>query len=199
MNDKQLDALTRLRDTRKPLKIHPSTRRVLLEPGYVTQGANGYCTITAEGIRFINNWENRERIEATERKVWREKGLSELHKHAMDWLGVHARLTHLATRYASHVLDALLTESPIIPSGHRWEGGDAKCRSWAEVALDAVRELRERQIDAHEHGADLLVSYSIGPKVEARAGERRAVAVERATEDDTVVPIDRYLRERKAG
>lgn len=198
MNDKQLDALTRMRDTRKPLKIHPSTRRVLLGPGYITVGANGFCAITAEGIRFINNWENRERIEATERKVWREKGLSELHKHAMDWLLVHARLTHLATRYASHVLDALLTESPIIPSGHRWKNGDAQCRAWAEVALDAVRELREHQTNAHENGADLLVSYSVGPKVEARAVRRRAAAVERATEDDSVVPIGRYLTERGA-
>lgn len=197
MNANQLDALTRLRDQRKPLKIHPSTRKVLMEPGYVTGATNGYCSITQKGISFLGRWENRERIETTQKKVWREKGLAELHRHAMDWLEVHARLTHTARRYVSHVLDALLTESPIIPSGHRWKGGDEKCRAWAEVSLDAVRELRERQLEAHEHGADILVSYSIGPKVENRAGRRRAAAVERAAEDE-VVSMERYLAERKA-
>lgn len=199
MNANQLDALTRLRDERKPLKIHSSTKRSLEKPGYVKPAPNGYCVITGAGITFIDKWENRERIDATEKKVWREKELSEIHKHAMDWIGVHTLLTFTAKRYVSHVLDALLTESAIIPSGHRWKkGSDEKCRAWAEVALDAVRELRQRQLEAHEHGADVLVTYEIGPQVEKRAFERRGAAVERAA-DDTVVPIDRYLAERRSG
>jgi hypothetical protein len=202
LNDKQIEALNRLRDARKPLKIHASTRRVLKEAGYAAEGANGYCTITEEGITFLANRERRERMVETETKIWRDKELAELHRHCQAWIDVHARLTIPAKHYSDFVLAALLTGSPVLPSaveGQKKEEWDERVRAWAEVALDSVRELRARQADARENPtADLLVSYSLGPKLEKRAAERRSAAAERAAEEaeDNVVRMDRYLAER---
>lgn len=200
MTEKGLDALTRLRDLRRPLKIHHSTGQKLLQDGLVTRAPNGYWVITKAGISCIDRWENRERMEAIQRRVWRTKDAGEVHQHARDWLVVHARLTTQAKLYVSHVLDALLTDEPILPSGNAWEaGGDELCRAWAEVALDAVREIRRVQVEAHEAGGDLIASYEVGPKVERRAGDRRGATVERATVVENVVSMDRYLAERRSG
>lgn len=195
MNDNQMEALRRLRDSRRPISLHHSTGRSLADLGFAQKNQRGLWVSTDAGVACIDRAERAERKAVVYRKRIHEEGASDRHQRAVGWLAVHARLTPAARLYVDHVLDALLMGEHIVESDYDWEGGDELCRAWAEQALDAILSLEEAQLAAHEGGGDITVTYGVGEKVGARSSQRRAKVVRELT-DDNVTSLDHYREAR---
>lgn len=193
----RLEALRKLRDARgKTVKLHHSTGRALAEDGLAVRCASGRWRSTEEGIAYIDKVERAEEVALTHAKCVRDERNRERRQKVLDWIDLHARLTNAAKRYVDHVVEALLSGERVRESGYSWEGGDEKCRAWAEIGIDAIEELERAQIEAQENGGNIVVSYVAGPSVLARAGKRRARVVNEIAAGDNVVGLDAYREAR---
>jgi hypothetical protein len=195
--ENRLEALRKLRDARgKTVKLHHSTGRRLAEDGLALRTGTGRWKATEEGIKYIDRTERAEEIALTSTKCYRDEATRERRKKVMAWIDLHARLTNAAQRYVEHVVEALLAGERVRESGYSWDGGDEKCRAWAEIAIDAIEELELAQVEAQEAGGNIVVSYEAGPSVLARAGDRRARVVREIAAGDNVVGLDAYREAR---
>ncbi|MGH2939482.1 MAG: hypothetical protein ACRDPE_15345 [Solirubrobacterales bacterium] len=195
----RMEALDEMRRTLRPAKIHHSTGRLLVADGLATRHASGKFQITEDGIAYIEKEEREERRWMINRSVDKER--HDYVNRVMDWLKVHADMTFAAETFARHVANALVLGEVPVPSGIDWEDGDAQIRAWVEAAIDGVEAIRESKRDARVAGGNLVVSYAAGPKITARAKERRRAAVEKATVDQpgpNVASLETFRQKRLA-
>lgn len=196
-HENRLEALRKLRDARgKTVRLHHSTGRALAADGLAVRCASGRWRSTEAGIKFIDRTERAEEIALTHTKCVRDEANRERRQKVLAWLDLHARLTNAAKHYVDHVVEALLAGERVRESGYSWDGGDEKCRAWAEIAIDAIEELELAQVEAQENGGNVVVSYAAGPSVLTRAGDRRARVVREIAAGDNVVGLDAYREAR---
>jgi hypothetical protein len=195
----RMEALDSMRRSLRPEKVHHSTGRALVADGLATRHASGKFQITEEGVAYIEREEREERRWIIDRAVNPDQ-----HKYSLrvtEWLRVHADLSSLAAHYAEHVTHALLLGEVPVPSGHDWEDGDVRIRAWVEAAIDGVEAIRQAKKEARAAGGDLAVSYAPGPKITARAKERRRAAVEASAEEQpapNVASLETFRQKRLA-
>lgn len=198
-HDNRMEALAKMRDARRPVKIHHSTGRSLASSGWAVKGKGGLWAITAAGLEEIAR---QERVERTMRIDWNVNDAQRTYaQRIIAWLEVHADLSNYALHYARHVANALLTGVGPVESGMRWEDdADDRIRAWVEAAIDALEEMREAKAKAKERGGDLIVTYHPSVPIISQSRQRRVVAVaeSREPEGDNVIGLERYRQERLA-
>lgn len=198
--DNRLEALRKLRDARKPVKIHHSTGRALARDGLAVKCPNGYWKSTTAGVDEIDSVEREERRHQIDWNINEDQ--RKYGRRVIDWLELHSPLSPKGIHYARHVVNALLCGVPPIESGWKWEDGDYLIRCWVEAAIDGLEEMREAKRAAKAAGGDIVISYAAGPKIAARARDRRRAAVEAATveqpADDNIVGLEDFRQRRLA-